>query len=122
MQLLTSGPTGIAWQKKTHHKHFQNLETYRAWYKLLVRATRCHSVLLSEVFQRKLVQWLQTNNESRAATWFEKYWTGDHGNWSRGHAGIGGTNNNNGLEALWKKFKKFVCGGSGSSSGEFMQS
>ena len=112
------GPTGIAWQKKTHHKYFVNLETYRTWYKLVVRATRCHTVPLSDVFQRRLVQWLRTNEEPRAASWFEKYWTGDRGNWSRGHAGVAGTNNNNGLESRWKKFKAAVCGGSGSTSSE----
>ena len=62
------GPTGIAWQKKTHHKYFVNLETYRTWYKLVVRATRCHTVPLSDVFQRRLVQWLRTNEEPRAAS------------------------------------------------------
>ena len=62
------GPTGIAWQKKTHHKYFVNLETYRAWYKLVVRTTHCHTVPLSDVFQRRLVQWLHTNEEPRAAS------------------------------------------------------
>ena len=116
------GPTGIAWQKKTHQKYFVNLETYRAWYKLVVRATRCHTVPLGNVFQRRLVQWLRTNEEPRAASWFEKYWTGDRGNWSRGHAGVAGTNNNNGLESRWKKFKAAVCSGSGSTSSELHNS
>ena len=61
-------PTGIAWQKKTHHKYFVNLETYRTWYKLVVRATRCHTVPLSDVFQRRLVLWLLTNGKPRASS------------------------------------------------------
>lgn len=79
-----------------------------------MRATRCHSVPLSDVFQRALVKWLYRNKEGRAASWFEKYWTGERGNWTRGHAGVAGTNNNNGLESRWKRFKTAVCGGSGS--------
>ena len=108
---------GIAWQKKSHHKYFLSLDTYKTWYKLLVRATRCHSVPLSDVFQSALVKWLYRNKEGRAASWFEKYWTGERGNWTRGHAGVAGTNNNNGLESRWKRFKTAVCGGSGSCAG-----
>jgi hypothetical protein len=40
---------------------------------LLVRATRCHTVPLSDVFQRKLVQWLDAHSGKRAASWFKKY-------------------------------------------------
>jgi exosortase len=94
--------------------------TYRTWYKLLVRATRCHTVALSEVFQRKLVQWLDKHGEKKAATWFHKYWTGERGNWTLGHAGVGGTNNNNGLESRWKKFKSAIQGGSGSTAGKLL--
>jgi hypothetical protein len=87
---------------------------------LLVLATRCHTVPLSDVFQRKLVTWLDKQGEKRAASWLERYWTGERGNWTLGHAGVGGTNNNNGLEARWKKFKSTIQGGSGSTSGKLL--
>ena len=90
---------GIAWQKKTHFKYFKNRDNYKKFYKILVSVTRCHTVPLSDVMQRKLVQWLQRHGEGKAAVWFEKYWTGDRGNWCKAHGGVGGTNNNNGPKA-----------------------
>ncbi len=82
------GSAGIAWQKKTHFKYFKNPEHYRKFYKILVRVTRCSSIPLSDVMQRKLVLWLRSRGERKAADWFEKYWTGDSGNWTRVHGGV----------------------------------
>ncbi len=66
---------------------------------------RCHTVPLSDqaqdVMQSKLVQWQHNYSERKAAIWFEKYWTGDRGNWSKAH-GVGGTDNNNGTEGRWE--------------------
>ena len=108
---------GIAWQKKSHVKYFKDQGNYRKFYKILVRVTRCGSLALSIVLQRKLVEWLHRHGEHRAADWYEKYWTGDRGNWTKAHAGVGGTNNNNGTEGRWGGLKKFVCGSSGSTAG-----
>jgi len=89
--------TGISWQKKSHYKYFHNPDAnYKPLYKMLVPATKCPSVPLGEVVQRKLVQWLKDRIESRAAEWFKKYWTGDRGHYMLAHSEIGGTNNNNG--------------------------
>ncbi len=68
--------------------------------------------------QRKLVQWLNARGESKAAVWFEKYWTGERGDWTKGHCGVGGTNNNNGMEGRWGGAKKFICSNSGSTAGK----
>jgi hypothetical protein len=89
---------GIAWQKKTHFKYFENPEHFGKFYKILVRVTRCSSISLSDVMQRKLALWLCSRGERKAADWFEKYWTGYRENWTKGHGGVGGTNNNNGTE------------------------
>jgi hypothetical protein len=64
--------------------------------------------------QRKLVQCLHVHCEAKAEVWFEKYWTGERGNWTKGHNGVGGTNNNNGTEGRWGGAKKFICCNSGS--------
>ena len=113
------GCPGIAWQKKTHYKYFKNPDTYRKFYKILVRVTRCHTIPLANVMQRKLVQWLHAHGEPKAAVWFEKYWTGERGDWTKGHGGVGGTNNNinNGTEGRWGGAKKFICCNSGSTAG-----
>lgn len=83
--------TGIAWQKKLHHKYFKNLNVYRAFYKLLVMAIRCSSVALSNVLQRKMITWLRARGEPKAADWFRDCWTSYRGNWTLAHGGIGGT-------------------------------
>jgi hypothetical protein len=49
---------GIAWQKKLHRKYFKNQATYKTFYKLLVMTTRSSLVALSNVLQRKMIQWL----------------------------------------------------------------
>ena len=65
---------------------------------------RCSTVALSNVLQRKMLAWLRTRGDSRAADWLEEYWTGDRGNWTLAHGGVGGTHNNNGTEGRWKGF------------------
>jgi hypothetical protein len=73
--------------------------------------------------QSKLVQRLHNHGERTAANWFKKYWTGERGNWSKGHGGVGGIkstlNNNNGTEGSrwWGGEKKFICSNSGSTAG-----
>ena len=53
--------TGIAWQKRLHRKYFKNQATYKRFYRLLVQIIRSSSVALSNVLQRKLVEWLHSN-------------------------------------------------------------
>jgi len=109
--------TGVSWQKKSHYKYFHNPDAnYKPFYKMLVPATKCPSVALGEIVQRKLMQWLKDRNESRAAEWFKKYWTGDRGHYMLAHSEIGGTNNNNGTESRWQAMQKAVCGNSGSTA------
>ncbi len=108
--------TGISWQKRTHFKYFKDPAVYRQFYKIVVKVTRCSSVELGSVLHRKLVLWLRENGEPRAADWFERYWTGDRGNFMKAHGGVGGTNNNCGIEGRWGGFKKAVCGTAGSTS------
>ena len=107
--------TGIAWQKKLHHKYFKNLNVYRTFYKLLVMATRCSSIALSNVLQRKMIAWLRARNEHMAADWMYEFWTGERGNWTLAHGGVGGTHTNNGTEGRWGGFKSAVAGTAGRS-------
>jgi hypothetical protein len=111
------GCPGIAWQKKTHYKYFKNPDTYRKFYKIHVKMSRCYTIPLADIMQRKLVQWLHAHGESKAGVWFEKYWTSERGNWTKDHDGVGGTNNNNGTERRWGEAKKFICSNSCSTAG-----
>ena len=108
--------TGIAWQKRSHTKHFDNQATYKKFYKLVVRCLRCSSTALAIILQRKIVEWLRARHEPRAANWFEEYWTGDRGNYMLAHAEVGGCNNNCGTEGGWNGVKKEVCGTAGSTT------
>ena len=87
--------TGIAWQKRLHRKYFKNQAAYKRFYKLLVQITRSSSVALSNVLQRKLVEWLHSNGERVAGEWVRDYWTGERVNYTKAHAaGVGVLNNN----------------------------
>ena len=108
--------TGIAWQKRSHTKFFDDQATYKKFYKLVVRCLRCSSTALATILQRKIVEWLRTRREPRAADWFEEYWTKERGNYMLAHAGVGGTNNNCGVEGGWLGVKKEVCGTAGSTT------
>ena len=107
--------TGIAWQKRLHRKYFKNQATYKKFYKLLVQITRSSSVALSNVLQRKLVQWLYDHGERVAGEWVRDYWSGERGNYTKAHAGVGVPNNNNGVEGRWRCMKPFVTGTSGAT-------
>jgi hypothetical protein len=109
--------TGIAWQKRLHQKYSKNQNVYRTFYMLLVMHTRCSLVALSNVLQRKMIAWVRARGETRAADWLKEYWTGERGNRTLAHGGVGGTNNNNSTEGRWGGFRKAVSGTSGSTNG-----
>ena len=98
------------------YKVFDDQKTYKRFYKLLVRCLRCSSTALATILQQKIVEWLRSNDETRAADWFEEYWTGERGNYTLAHAEVGGTNNNCGVEGGWNGVKKEVCGTAGATS------
>jgi hypothetical protein len=108
--------TGIAWQKRSHTRFFDNQATYKYFYKLVVLCLRCSNTALATILQRKIVEWLRMRNEPRTAVWFDEYWTGERGNYMLTHSEVGGTNNNCGVEGGWNGVKKEVCGTAGSTS------
>jgi hypothetical protein len=67
------------------------------------------------------VQWLRNHGEDHAADWFEKYWTGDSGNYMLAHSEIGSTNSNNGTGGNWGGLQKAICGTAESNSGLAVQ-
>jgi hypothetical protein len=83
--------TGIAWQKRSHTKYFDNQKTYKMFYKLIVHCLRCSSTALAIML-----------------VWAEPTTTGV--------GGVGGTNNNCGTKGGWNDVKKEVCGTAGSTS------
>ncbi len=60
---------------------------------------KCYSEQCASLqLQVKMCQWLWDHRELCAADWLEEYWTGDRGDWTLAHGGVGGTNNNNGIK------------------------
>jgi hypothetical protein len=44
------------------------------------------------------VEWLRTEGKNTAALWFERYWTGERGNYTNALACYSGNNNAQGIE------------------------
>jgi hypothetical protein len=96
-------------------------ETYRKFYKLVVQCLRCSSTAPTIILQRKLVEWLCTRHEPRAAAWFGKYWTGGRRNYMVAQStrtvksAAPWANNNLGVEGNRNGVKEAVCGTAGST-------
>ena len=57
---------------------------------------------IARMVQAHIVDWLVIEKETRAASWFEKEWTGEHGNYTNASAGYVGNNKSTGCESHWK--------------------
>jgi hypothetical protein len=68
---------------------------------------------LAAAIQDEIVGWLRRDGENGAAAWFERYWTGDRGNYTNASAGYAGNNNAQGIESRWRYMKREVCGTAG---------
>ena len=70
---------------------------------------------IAHMIQAQLVVWLNHMKETRAATWFAKEWTGEHGNYTNASAGYVGNNKSTGAESHWKYLRRDTIGTAGSS-------
>ena len=68
---------------------------------------------MAAAIQDEIVEWLRKDGENGAAAWFERYWTGDRGNYTNASAGYSGNNNAQGIESRWRYMKRDVCGTAG---------
>ena len=57
----------------------------------------------------------------RASAWFEKTWTGEHGNHTNASAGYLGTNKASGCESHWRYAKRDTVGSAGSNMSMSLQ-
>ena len=48
---------------------------------------------IARMAQAHIVDWLVFEKDTRAASWFEKKWTGEHGNYTNASAGYVATTN-----------------------------
>ena len=76
-------------------------------YVLWARVIRTQYFELKRLVQRKMVQWLRTVKQAKAADWFAKHHTGAiNGNRTLADCGIGSTTHNIGLEGTIVAFEK----------------
>ena len=85
---------------------------YDEFYPLLIRAMNCPWLSLAPIIQSKLVVWLRDKEQTRAAEWFERTWTGEKGHWMLCHSGYNAATTNNGLESTWRHLKQHTTNGS----------
>jgi hypothetical protein len=65
---------------------------------------------LAAAIQDEIADWLRTVGENRASAWFQRYWTGERGNYTKASACYSGNNNAQGIESRWRYLKQVVCG------------
>jgi hypothetical protein len=64
---------------------------------------------LAAAIQEEIADWLCTVGENGAAAWFQRYWTGERGNYTNASAGYAGNNNAQGIKSRWRYLKQEVC-------------
>ena len=88
----------IAWKNKKFRSKFKIEANYIEFTKLTTRLLDAHTTQLATAIQDEIFDWLRTVGENTAAAWFERYWTGDRGNYTNASAGYSGNNNAQGIE------------------------
>jgi hypothetical protein len=65
-------------------------ENYIEFTKLTTRLLDAHTKQLAAAIQDEIAGWLRTVGANGAAAWFERYWTGERGNYTNALAGYSG--------------------------------
>ncbi len=81
IQLITLC-AAIAREKKKLKSKFINEDKYIQFMKLAARLLDEHTYQLANAMQLVIVEWLRTEGENAAASWFKRYWTGVRGNYT----------------------------------------
>ena len=86
-----------------HKKYFDNSEIYEEFYQMVYELMQISIQSAGFHLQNLLVYWLREKGETRAAEWFEQYWTGqEKGRYLLGCGGVGLVSNNQSLESQWR--------------------
>ncbi len=105
----------IAWKKKKFKSNFINEANYIQFTKLTTRLLDAHTTQFAHATQLEIVEWLCTEGENAAASWFERYWAGERGNYTNASAGYSSNNNAQGIESRWRYLKRDFCGAAGTN-------
>ena len=74
--------SAIAWKQKKFRFKFKIEDNCIEITKLTTRLPDAHTTQLATALQDEISDWLRTVGENAAAAWFERYWTGDRGNYT----------------------------------------
>ena len=100
----------MAGRKKSFRKYFDKEENFTKFYKLAHKLLEAPTGGIAHMIQARLVDWLVFEKETLAAAWFEKEWTGEHGNYTNASAGYVGNNKSTGCEPHWKYVRRDKIG------------
>jgi hypothetical protein len=118
---VLSRSAAIAWRKKSFRKYFEKEDNYIKFHQLFARELEAPTEAISQLVQEEIVEWLKAVKEMRAAAWFEKTWTGEHGSHTNASAGYVGNNKASGFESNWKYAKRDTVGSAGSNMSMSLQ-
>ncbi len=107
----------IAWRKKSFRKYFEKEENFVKFHQMFARALEAPTEAIAMLIQDEIVAWLKAVKEMRAAVWFEKTWTGQHGYYTNASAGYVGNSKAAGRESNWRYAKRDTVGSAGSNMG-----
>ena len=79
--------TAIAWKKKRHRKHSDNIDNFIWFHMCLQRLFPAPTMEIAAMLQRSLVVELLQRGEPRASKWYDETWTQAHGNYTHASAG-----------------------------------
>ena len=99
----------IAWRKKSFRKYFEKAENFVKFHQLFARVLEAPTEAIALLIQKEIVAWpgLKAVKEMCASVWFEKTWTGQHGNYTNASAGYVGNNKAAGCES--NRLQLAVC-------------
>ncbi len=100
--------TAIAWRKKSWCKYFDSEE--HDFHKLAHKLLEAPTEAIAHMIQGHIVDWLRSMKETRASSWFESYWTGEHDNYTNARAVYVGNNKSMGCESHWKYARRDTLG------------
>ncbi len=94
---------------------------YIKFHQLFARELEARTEAIAQLVQEEIVEWLKAVKEMRAAAWFEKTWTGEHGSHTNASAGYVGNNKASGCESNWKYAKRDTVESAGSNMSMSLQ-
>ena len=66
----------IPFRKRSFWKYFKSEAMYFAFHRVQQRLLAAPTIELQVALQKATVEWLERSDETQAASWYERFWTG----------------------------------------------